>query len=101
MPEHEVVALNANLAAGLTSIEPFLYYSVEQFTKQYGLTDEQERYGITGGEREYVFQTADPFGFKQRFIDMEQEPERYPIEIYLNDDPDWNYYKSVCDSVEQ
>ena len=54
MPEHEVVALNANFtkwkqerAAGLIGTEPFLYYSVEQITKQYGLTDEQVRYGIT------------------------------------------------------
>lgn len=52
------------------------------------------------GEREYVFQTADPDGFKQRLTSMEQELERYPIEIYLNDDPDWDYYESVCDSVE-
>jgi len=54
MPEHDVVALNANFktwckerASGLTTIEPFLYYTVEHITKQYNLTDEQVQYGIT------------------------------------------------------
>lgn len=54
MPEHDVVALNANFetwqkdrALGLKTIEPFLYYAVEHITKQYNLTDEQVQYGIT------------------------------------------------------
>lgn len=54
MSQHEVLALNANFqnwkntrAAGLGETEPFLYYSVEHITKQYGLTDEEVSYGIT------------------------------------------------------
>ena len=53
----------------------------------------------TNGEREYGFQTADPDGFKQRLTDMEQEQERYPIEIHLYDDPDWDYYESVTSAA--
>ncbi len=54
MSEHEVLALNTNFenwkrdrASGLTDVEPFLYYTVEQITKTHNLTDEQVRYGIT------------------------------------------------------
>ena len=54
MPEHDVIAINANFeawkrarASGLKNIEPFLYYAVEHITKQYNLTDEQVQYGIT------------------------------------------------------
>lgn len=53
MSEHEVLALDANYetwkrerASGI-SVEPFLYYSVEQITKRFNLTDEQIQYGIT------------------------------------------------------
>jgi AIPR protein len=54
MAEHQVVALNANFndwtrdrAVGLQGIQPFLYYSVEQITKQYNLLDDDVQYGIT------------------------------------------------------
>lgn len=54
MSQHEVLALNTNFdnwkrdrASGLTDVEPFLYYVVENITKAYNLTDEQVRYGIT------------------------------------------------------
>lgn len=54
MSQHEVLALNDNFenwkserANGLRSIEPFLYYVVENITKAYNLTDEQVSYGIT------------------------------------------------------
>jgi hypothetical protein len=54
MSQHEVLALDANFenwkrdrASGMTSVEPFLYYSVEHITKMYNLTDDQVRYGIT------------------------------------------------------
>jgi AIPR protein len=54
MSQHEVLALNthfdnwkAERANDLRSIEPFLYYSVENITKAYNLTDEQVTFGIT------------------------------------------------------
>jgi hypothetical protein len=54
MSDHEVLALDSNFetwksgrAADITDVEPFLYYSVEQITKRYNLTDEQVQYGIT------------------------------------------------------
>ena len=53
MPEHDVIALQANFEAwqkdrakGL-KVEPFLYYTVENITKEYDLTDEEVIYGIT------------------------------------------------------
>jgi hypothetical protein len=53
MPEHHVISLQTNFerwqkerAVGL-KVQPFLYYSVEHITKQYDLTDEDIKYGIT------------------------------------------------------
>lgn len=54
MPEHDVIALDADFhkwqkdrAVGLLDVEPYLYYTLEHITKQYNLTDEEVQYGIT------------------------------------------------------
>jgi hypothetical protein len=47
------------------------------------------------GQREFVFHSPDSTEFLQRLSDMPQEVEPYPIEIHRNDDPDWEYYRSV------
>lgn len=49
----------------------------------------------TGGQREFVFHTADRGDFLQRLTDMPQETERYPIEIHGNRDPEWVYDDEV------
>ena len=47
------------------------------------------------GEKEFVFQTADPKGFVGRLTNMPQEKERYPITLERYDDPGWGYFNSV------
>lgn len=47
------------------------------------------------GEKEFVFQTADPPGFMERLTNMPQENERYPISLERYDDPDWVYFDRV------
>jgi hypothetical protein len=57
MSLNDVLALNANIqnwtedrAQGLAeSIQPFVYYCVEQFLKPYDISDEEILYGITDG----------------------------------------------------
>lgn len=48
-----------------------------------------------GGEKEFLFQTADVPGFLARLTDMPQEAERYPITIQREHDPEWVYYDDV------
>lgn len=51
---------------------------------------------LTGrSEREFVFYLQHPQLFLKRLTDMPQEEERYPIEIRLEDDPDWNYFDAL------
>ena len=51
---------------------------------------------LTGrGEREFVFYVRDPQEFMTRLSAMPQEESRYPIEVHLTDDPDWEYYTQV------
>jgi hypothetical protein len=51
---------------------------------------------ITGrGEREFVFYLQDPRLFVKRLSEMPQEQDRYPIEIHLEDDPEWEYFDSL------
>jgi Family of unknown function (DUF695) len=47
------------------------------------------------GQREFVFHTADVVGFLERLTNMPQEKDQYPVEIYRNDDPSWDYDESV------
>ena len=49
----------------------------------------------SNGEKEFVFHTCDVDGFMQRLTNMPQDSERYPITIQRNDDPDWEYVKSI------
>lgn len=56
MSENDVLALNSNFnnwrnerAVGLKSIDPFVYYCVEQFMKPFGLSDEELLSGIVDG----------------------------------------------------
>jgi hypothetical protein len=49
----------------------------------------------SNGEKEFVFHTGDVDGFIQRLTNMPQDSERYPITIQRNDDPDWEYFKSI------
>ena len=51
------------------------------------------------GQREFVFHTSDPEGFVKRLIAMPQEQERYPIEIFNNEDPGWEYVATVTPSI--
>lgn len=54
---------------------------------------------LTGrSEREFVFYVKDPQIFVQRLSEMPQEEERYPIEIHLEDDPEWAYFESILPS---
>lgn len=50
------------------------------------------------GQREFVFHTSNPEGFLQRLTAMPQEQERYPIEIYHAEDPEWEYDATVTSS---
>jgi hypothetical protein len=51
---------------------------------------------VTGkSQREYVFHTRSPDEFLRRLIDMPQELERYPIEIYQTEDSTWEYVDRV------
>ena len=52
------------------------------------------------GEREFIFQTADPSEFLLRLTNMPQETERYPITIERYDDPDWAYFKDVTSQAD-
>lgn len=47
------------------------------------------------GEKEFIFQTADPSEFLKRLTEMPQETERYPITIERYDDPEWDYFKDL------
>jgi hypothetical protein len=54
MSANDVLHLDANFqdwcaarAAGLTDVEPFLYYVTEQILKEFNFADEDVRYGIT------------------------------------------------------
>jgi hypothetical protein len=49
----------------------------------------------TGGQREFVFHTADPAVFLERLTEMPQQAQRYPIEIHRNHDPRWAYFDAV------
>jgi hypothetical protein len=54
MSQNDVIVLNANFAtwqqrATGVKVDPWLYYCIEQFVKQYGLSDEEIQYGITDG----------------------------------------------------
>lgn len=56
MSENDLLALNSNFehwkqdrGEGLTEIDPFLYYAVEQFLKPFDPSDEDIQYGITDG----------------------------------------------------
>lgn len=52
---------------------------------------------VTGrSEREFVFHLQQPKQFLQRLVDMPQETERYPIEIHLEEDPDWLYFDDLA-----
>jgi len=52
---------------------------------------------VTGrGEREFVFFVRNPQEFIGRLSAMPQEAERYPIEIHLNEDPDWLYFHDLA-----
>jgi hypothetical protein len=54
---------------------------------------------LTGrAEREFVFYLQQPQLFLKRLADMPQEEERYPIEIHLADDPEWNYFDDLLHS---
>jgi hypothetical protein len=53
------------------------------------------------GEKEFIFQTADPSEFLKRLTDMPQETERYPIIIEKYDDPDWDYFEAVMSQLEE
>ena len=51
---------------------------------------------LTGrAEREFVFYLQEPQLFLQRLSDMPQEQERYPIEIHLEEDPNWSYFDDL------
>jgi hypothetical protein len=52
---------------------------------------------ITGrSEREFVFYLLDPQLFMQRLTEMPQEQDRYPIEIHLEEDPEWSYFDGLA-----
>jgi len=56
---------------------------------------------VTGrSEREFVFYLQQPTLFLQRLTEMPQERERYPVEIYSTEDPDWSYFEDLA-PVEQ
>jgi hypothetical protein len=52
-----------------------------------------------GGEKEFLFHTADVPGFLARLTNMPQEAERYPITIQGEHDPEWHYYDDVRDQA--
>src|ERR1700687_4326730 len=56
MGANDVLALNANFAAwqasrmpGLTGVDPFEYYCVDQFLKQFAVSDDEVLVGLVGG----------------------------------------------------
>jgi hypothetical protein len=56
MPANDVIALKANFTTwqadrmpGLTSVDPFEYYCVDQFLKAFAVSDEEVRAGLVGG----------------------------------------------------
>lgn len=56
MPANDVIALNANFATwqadrmpGLSGVDPFEYYCVDQFLKTFAVSDEELRAGLVGG----------------------------------------------------
>lgn len=52
---------------------------------------------LTGrAEREFVFYLQQPQQFLQHLTNMPQEHDRYPIEIYCEDDPDWSYFDAMA-----
>ena len=57
---------------------------------------------VTGrSEREFVFYLQEPQQFLQRLTDMPQEDKRYPIEIHLDEDPDWLYFDNLTPTNPQ
>ena len=51
---------------------------------------------VTGrSEREFVFYLQRTQQFLQCLTDMPQEQERYPIEIHMEEDPDWSYFDDL------
>lgn len=52
-------------------------------------------------EREFVFYTSDAQEFVSRLSKMPQESDRYPIKIYRNNDPDWEYYNREAESIQK
>ena len=90
MNEHEIGLPTDHETERLTDFENRLVDAVEP--------DEQSiLLGVLtcNGQREYIFQTADPAEFLKRLTDMPQETERYPIVIERYDDPEWDYFKDV------
>ena len=56
---------------------------------------------LTGNtQREFVFHTADPQEFVNRLSQMPQENDAYPIEINLNEDPEWDYYYNEISNIK-
>jgi hypothetical protein len=56
MGVNDVIALKANFATweadrmpGLTGVDPFEYYCVDQFLKQFAVSDDELRTGLVGG----------------------------------------------------
>lgn len=57
---------------------------------------------ITGrGQKEYVWQTADPQQFLDSLTSMPQEKERYPIEIQHTEDEAWSFYNDLLADIEK
>ena len=51
-------------------------------------------------QKEYIFHTPQPSEFMRRLNEMPQDEEPYPIEIYHNPDPDWDYVRRVVEDLE-
>jgi Family of unknown function (DUF695) len=57
---------------------------------------------LTGkSRREYVFHTTNPQEFLNRLTDMPQENDRYPIEIILTEDPEWEYFDRARSDIKR
>lgn len=53
------------------------------------------------GYRTFLFHTADVAGFLERLGEMPQEGTPYPIELERVDDPEWEYFTSMTESILQ
>lgn len=52
---------------------------------------------VTGrAEREFVFYLQQPEQFLQHLTNMPQEHDRYPIEIFCQEDSDWSYFDGLA-----